>query len=79
MIYVILYGDQFAATAGDGLPTISAAGPHCVATLAQQLLNAGIDPDRELAIHRGGQRTHTTTIREATAQGHTNDDMEGSV
>jgi len=67
-IYVALFGNQFAAVATDGIPTVSAAGPNCIASLAQQLLSAGIDPERKLSIHCGGQRTHTTTIREASNQ-----------
>ena len=67
-IYVALFGNQFAAVATDGVPSISAAGPNCIQSLAQQLLAAGIDPERKLSIHRGGQPVSEATLREASNQ-----------
>jgi hypothetical protein len=70
---VALFGGQFAGVASEGIPSISASGPNCVTTLAQQLLAAGFDPERKLTLHCAGKPVSETTIREASNQGQTNE------
>jgi hypothetical protein len=65
-IAVVLFGSSFAATADDKLGrNISVSGDNCVARLAEHLLAAGHDPDRELTLYRAGQFIGKTSISEA--------------
>jgi hypothetical protein len=65
-ICVVLFGKSFAATADDKLGrNISVSGNNAVARLAEHLLAAGHDPDRELSLYRAGQFIGKTTVGHA--------------
>jgi hypothetical protein len=55
-IKVALYGDNFAAVTSPRI-AISASGPGCLRTVANQLLNAGFDAASRIEIFRAGDRT----------------------
>src|SRR5215813_7837258 len=52
-IRVTLFGSEFAAVESPRL-CVSATGPNCLKNVASQLLQAGFDPERELALYRAG-------------------------
>jgi hypothetical protein len=63
---VYLYGDGFASI--DGELSMSAFGPGALATIAKKLLRIGYDPDRELALIRGGKRQQRVLLRDAAGE-----------
>jgi hypothetical protein len=65
-IRAFLYGDGFASI--DGELQMSAFGPGALSTIARKLLRLGYEPDRELALIRGGKRMSRVLLRDA-AQG----------
>src|SRR5262245_4204507 len=63
---VVLFGKNFAATADEKVGrNISMSGHNCLARLAEHLLAAGHDADRELALYRAGQFIGKISIAQA--------------
>jgi hypothetical protein len=65
-VRVYLYGDGFASI--DGELQMSAFGPSALATIAKKLIRIGYDPDRELALIRGGKRQQRILLRDAAGE-----------
>jgi hypothetical protein len=63
-LQVALFGKMFATVVGP--LELSASGPDCVRTLALQLLQSGLDPDRRMIMYRANQRIGSTTIAAAS-------------
>jgi hypothetical protein len=65
-LQIALYGKMWATVVGP--PELSASGPGCVRTLAENLLQAGYAPERRLELWRGNERVGATTISAAAQQ-----------
>jgi hypothetical protein len=64
---VNLYGRDFASL-NEPEVMVSATGADALRVVARQLLTAGFDPDRRLALFRGGVGVGSTTLREAARE-----------
>ena len=61
---VNLFGSQFCAVENVEVEA-NASGVGCLQTMAKKLLQAGIDPDRELALYRASKLVGRTTLGDA--------------
>jgi len=64
-IRVILFGGQFVSTDDAETLGLSASGPDALQTLAMRLFQSGFDPQRSLAMYKGGVYIGRTTIGKA--------------
>jgi hypothetical protein len=64
-LQIALY-EMFATVAGPA--ELSASGPRCLETLAENLLRAGYAPDREVVLYRAGENIGRTTVAAAAQQ-----------
>jgi hypothetical protein len=61
-----LYSDAIASI--DGELQMTAFGPSALATIARKLIRIGYDPDRELALIRGGKRMSRVLLKDAAGE-----------
>jgi hypothetical protein len=65
-LQIALYGKMWATVVGPA--ELSATGPRCLETLAENLLRAGYAPEREVVLYRAGENIGRTTIAAAAQQ-----------
>jgi hypothetical protein len=65
-LQISLYGKMWATVVGPA--ELSATGPRCLETLAENLLRAGYAPERRLELWRGNERVGSTTVAAAAQQ-----------
>jgi hypothetical protein len=63
-LQIALYGKMFATVVGPA--ELAASGPRCLETLAENLLQAGYAPEREMALYRAGENIGRTTVAAAS-------------